>query len=64
MLTPPSWANSIPSRMAAGIESTSESMLAASHGSGRTACRHRTIPDLPELDPPFNTITWVVTTTP
>jgi hypothetical protein len=29
----------------------------ASHGSGRIACRHRAIPDLPELDPPLSTIT-------
>ncbi|GAB3960221.1 hypothetical protein GCM10029978_008950 [Actinoallomurus acanthiterrae] len=59
-LTPPSAANSIPVsdvRMDAGIASTSVSTLTASHGSGSTACRHLAIPDLPELDPPFNTIT-------
>jgi hypothetical protein len=47
--------------MEAGIASISESIAAASHGSCSSACRHRTIPDLPELDPPFNTITCVVT---
>lgn len=32
-----------------------------SQGSGNTACRQRAIPDLPELEPPFSTITLVVT---
>jgi len=32
-----------------------------SHGSGRTACRHRAIPDFPELEPPLSTITCVAT---
>jgi len=41
----------------AGSDSTNPSMPKASHGSGRTACRHRTIPDLPELEPPLSTIT-------
>jgi hypothetical protein len=31
------------------------------HGRGRIACRHRAIPVLPELEPPFGTMTWVVT---
>lgn len=55
-LTPPSAANSIPVP-APGIASISESTPKASQGSGRTSCRHRTIPDLPELEPPFSTIT-------
>jgi hypothetical protein len=29
----------------------------ASHGSGRIACRHRAMPDFPELDAPLSTIT-------
>jgi hypothetical protein len=40
-----------------GIAWTRLSVPKASHGSGRTACRHRAIPDLPELDPPLSTIT-------
>ncbi len=40
-----------------GIAPISVSTPKASQGSGRTACRHRTIPDLPELDPPLRTIT-------
>ena len=43
--------------MDAGMAWTSVSVPKASHGSGRIACRHRAIPDLPELDPPFSTIT-------
>ena len=57
-MTAPSGANSIPdSREAAGIAWISVSTPKTSHGSGRTACRQRTIPDLPELDPPLSTIT-------
>lgn len=59
-LTPPSAANSIPvpeDWSEAGIDSTNPSIPKASHGSGRTACRQRTIPDLPELEPPLSTIT-------
>jgi hypothetical protein len=58
--TPPSSANSIPpgeARMATGMASINESTPNANHGSGNTACRHRTIPDFPELDPPLSTIT-------
>jgi len=40
-----------------GIAWTSVSVPKASHGSGRTACRHRAIPDFPELEPPLRTIT-------
>jgi hypothetical protein len=43
--------------MDAGMASINESTPNASHGSGNTACRHRTIPDFPELDPPLSTIT-------
>jgi hypothetical protein len=60
MWTPPSSANSIPpsdARIAEGIDSTSMSTACTSHGSGRTACRHRAMPDFPELDPPLSTIT-------
>ena len=63
-LTPPSAANTIPpsdSRILAGSASTNESHPNASHGSGSTACRHRTIPDFPELEPPLRMIIWVVT---
>ena len=57
-MTAPSGANSIPdSREAAGIAWISVSTPKTSHGSGRTACRHRAIPDLPELEPPLSTIT-------
>jgi hypothetical protein len=55
-LTLPSAAISIPSSDAcilAGIASMNESTPNASHGSVRTACRHRTIPDFPELEPPL-----------
>jgi hypothetical protein len=58
-LTPPSAATTIPSSDAcifAGIASTNESHPNASHGSGSTACRHRTIPDFPELEPPLRMI--------
>lgn len=54
--TSPSAASSIPAP-APGIASISESTPKASQGSGRTSCKHRTIPDLPELEPPFSTIT-------
>jgi len=40
-----------------GIASISVSTPRLSHGSGRIACRHRAIPDFPELDPPLRTIT-------
>jgi len=59
-LTSPSAANPMPASdacMAEGIAWMSMSTPTASQGSGRTACRHRAIPDLPELDPPFSTIT-------
>lgn len=65
MLTPPSGPNVIPASeawRAAGIASTIVSVPSASHGSGRTACRHRTIPDLPELEPPLSRITRVFDT--
>jgi hypothetical protein len=42
--------------MDAGIASTSVSTPNDSQGSGSTACRHRAIPDFPELDPPLRTI--------
>jgi hypothetical protein len=60
MVTSPPGANSIPAaddRMDAGIAWISVSTPKASHGSGRTACRHRAIPDFPELEPPLRTIT-------
>lgn len=66
-LTPPSAANPMPpsdSRMDAGIASISVSTPTANQGSGSTPCRHREIPDLPELEPPFNTITWVAIPSP
>jgi len=47
--------------MDAGMAWIIMSFPTVSHGSGRIDCRHRAIPDLPELDPPFSTITWVVT---
>jgi hypothetical protein len=56
----PSGANSSPEADVckdAGIISISVSTPRASHGSGRTACRHRAIPDFPELEPPLRTIT-------
>jgi hypothetical protein len=40
-----------------GIAWTSVSVPNASQGSGKIACRHRAIPDLPELEPPLSTIT-------
>ena len=42
--------------MEAGIASISES-TAAARRIPQYRRRHRTIPDLPELDPPFSTIT-------
>jgi hypothetical protein len=59
-MTSPPGANSIPAadvRMDVGMASISVSVPKASHGSGRTACRHRAIPDFPELEPPLRTIT-------
>ena len=59
-MTSPSSANPIPSdpsRNRAGITSINVSTPIASHASGNSACRHRAIPDLPELDPPLSTIT-------
>ncbi|GGX25456.1 hypothetical protein GCM10010353_45530 [Streptomyces chryseus] len=58
-LTRPSAANTIPSpeaRILAGMASTNESHPKANHGSGSTDCRHRTIPDFPELEPPLRMI--------
>ena len=58
--TSPSGANSMPVadiRRASGMAWISVSTPKASHGSGRTACKHRAIPDLPELEPPLSTIT-------
>ena len=58
--TSPSWPNSMPADDLCrdiGIAWTSVSVPKASHGSGRTACRHLAIPDFPELDPPLRTIT-------
>jgi hypothetical protein len=43
------------------MTAASVSVPRASHGSGSVACRQRMIPDLPELDPPLSTITWVAT---
>ncbi len=60
--TPPSSAKPMPSPpevSRAGIASTRVSMLSESQGSGSTACRSRAIADLPELDPPLSTMTWV-----
>jgi hypothetical protein len=57
--TSPFAANSIPASDApidAGIAWTSVSTPKANQGSSRTDCRHRTIPDFPELDPPLRTI--------
>lgn len=59
-MTSPSGANSIPAadvRVASGIAWISVSTPKVSHGYGRTACRHRAIPDFPELEPPLRTIT-------
>ena len=59
-MTAPSGANSIPAAdvcMDTGMASTSVSTPRVSHGSGSTACRHRAIPDFPELEPPLRTIT-------
>lgn len=47
--------------MDAGIAWISVSTPKASQGSGRTACRHRAIPDFPELEPPLSTIIRVIT---
>jgi hypothetical protein len=44
---------------AAGIASISVSVPNVSHGSGKTVCRQRMIPVLPELEPPLSTITRV-----
>jgi hypothetical protein len=49
-----------------GTEATGKARISVSiprtiQGSGRIACRHRAIPDLPELEVPFSTITCVVT---
>jgi hypothetical protein len=60
MLTSPSGAIWIPAAeacMDAGIASVSVSVPKASQGSGSMACRHRAIPDFPELDPPLRMIT-------
>jgi hypothetical protein len=60
MMTVPSDANPIPAadvREGPGIASISVSVPSASHGSGRTVCRHRAIPDFPALEPPLRTIT-------
>ena len=61
--TSPSGPISIPPPLpiAAGSASTKSSTLNASQGSGSTACRHRTIPVFPELDPPLMTINRAVT---
>jgi hypothetical protein len=48
-------------RAETGIAWISVSVPRASHGSGRTACKHRAIPDFPELEPPLSTITRTVT---
>ena len=59
-MTSPSGANSIPAagiREDTGIAWISVSTPKASQGFGRTACRHRAIPDFPELEPPLRTIT-------
>lgn len=52
MPSPPS-----PSRSEAGMAASTESTPNVSQAPGSTACRHRAIPDLPELDPPLSTIT-------
>jgi len=57
-VTAPSAANSIPDICSdAGSAWISVSTPKASHGPGRTACRHRAMPDFPELEPPLSTIT-------
>jgi len=59
-MTSPSWPNSMPAADLCrdiGIAWTRLSVPKASHGPGRTACRHRAMPDFPELDPPLSTIT-------
>ena len=59
-ITSPSGANPPPASdalMDAGIAWISVSTPKASHGSSRTDCRHRAIPDFPELEPPLRTIT-------
>jgi hypothetical protein len=38
------------------MDSMNESHPNASHGSGNVACRHRTMPDFPELEPPLRMI--------
>jgi hypothetical protein len=60
MLTSPSGAIWIPAAedcLDAGIASVSVSVPKASQGSGSTACKHRAIPDFPELEPPLRMIT-------
>ena len=59
-MTSPVGSNSIPNADIGeeeGAASIRVSVPRASHGSERTVCRHRAIPDFPELDPPFRTIT-------
>jgi hypothetical protein len=59
-MTSPSWPNSMPAADVCsdiGIAWIRLSVPKASHRSGRIACRHRAIPDLPELEPPLSTIT-------
>ena len=56
----PSSANSMPAAdvcMDVGIAWIRSSVPKASQGSGKIACRHRAIPDFPELEPPLSTIT-------
>jgi len=63
-LTVPSAPNVTPASDAvifAGSASMNESTPKANQGSGSSACRHRRIPDFPELEPPLSTITCVVT---
>ena len=58
----PSGANSIPAvevRIEAGMAAINVSTPNVIQGFGRIACRQRTIPDFPALEPPFKTITWV-----
>ena len=47
-----------------GSASTRSSTPSRIHGCGRTTCRHRPMPVLPELEPPLRTITCVVTEVP
>jgi hypothetical protein len=59
--TCPSGLNSMPPLACSdgGIASISESTPKVSHGPGSTDWRLRAIVDLPELEPPLRTITWV-----